>query len=191
MKLGILGGTFDPIHRGHIELAKAARTALNLDKILLIPSGTPPHKPSVNASGEHRFEMAKIATQSLPELECSRHEVDRQGKSYTIETIEHFEKEYPQAKIYFIVGADSIPEIPGWYDAERLYSKVVFAVAARPGTELGDDAPIPFEYVRIPMEAQDVASHQIRDQIRQGEDVTQKVNPEVLRYIEQEELYKS
>jgi nicotinate-nucleotide adenylyltransferase len=133
-KLGILGGTFNPIHYGHLAAAEEVRERLKLDKILFIPSYLPPHKQEEDIpSAAQRFEMVRLATAGNPNFETSDIEIKRQGKSYTIDTIGTLRSTYQHAELNFITGIDTFLEIQTWKDWERLFTLCSFVVLSRPG----------------------------------------------------------
>ncbi|HET9607524.1 MAG TPA: nicotinate-nucleotide adenylyltransferase [Nitrospira sp.] len=133
--VGLLGGTFNPIHNGHVAIAHQAREALALDRVVLIPTGDPPHKPHENlAAAKARFEMVRLAIASDPSLSISDVEVRRSGKSYTIDTIRLLQQEYgPEARLFFLIGLDAFLEFPTWRDPATLLTLCSFVVLSRPG----------------------------------------------------------
>ena len=138
MRIGLLGGTFNPIHVGHLRAAVEVREAFNLDKLLLIPSANPPHKSADQvANAEDRLEMVRLAIKGVPSLEVSDVELNRQGPSYTIETLRYFQDQYgPGSEIHFIVGQDAFSEITTWKSYKELFSTAHFIVMTRPGSKL-------------------------------------------------------
>lgn len=134
MRLGILGGTFNPIHRCHLAIATQTRDRLSLDQVLFIPSGNPPHKPAASlAPAEDRYAMVELAIASEPTFKLSDLEIRRTTKSYTIDTIQLLQSRYPPStELFFIIGLDSLLEFPTWKDASRLLSLCHFVVASRP-----------------------------------------------------------
>ena len=133
--VGLLGGTFNPIHNGHVAIARQAREVLALDRVVLIPTGDPPHKPHENlAAAKDRFEMVRLAIASDPSLSISDVEVRRSGKSYTIDTIRLLQQEYgPEARLFFLIGLDAFLEFPTWRDPATLLTLCSFVVLSRPG----------------------------------------------------------
>ena len=129
LAIGIIGGTFDPIHTAHLIIAQYIGEILNLEKILFVPSSIPPHKTQA-ASSDDRYEMVKLAIAGNPFFEVSRVEIDRTGISYTIDTIKFIKKEYKQ-KIFFIIGADNIPEFHKWHKFEEILKSCEIAIASR------------------------------------------------------------
>jgi len=140
MRIGIMGGTFDPIHLGHLRAAEEIYWAFDLDKIIFIPSSRPPHKDANKvAPALHRYEMVSLATIFTPYFSVSSIEIDRPGRSYSVETVQEIQKVYGKdAVLYFIVGVDAFLEISTWKDARELLACVRFIVTARPGWRLDD-----------------------------------------------------
>ena len=133
-KLGILGGTFNPVHYGHLAAAEEIRDRLKLDRVLFIPSFIPPHKHEEDVPpAVHRMEMVRLAVANNPAFEASDIEIRRGGRSYTVDTIESLQNVYPDAELYFITGLDSFLEIQTWHNWERLLSECRFVVLSRPG----------------------------------------------------------
>ena len=136
-KLGIMGGTFDPIHYGHLVTAEAARNNFDLDAVIFVPSGKPPHKKDYRVTdAKHRYLMTVLAVVTNPYFYVSKTEIDREGHSYTIDTIRAFRKKYPSAELYFITGADAILEILTWKSVDEIIQKCFFIAATRPGYDL-------------------------------------------------------
>ncbi|MEW6409249.1 MAG: nicotinate-nucleotide adenylyltransferase [Nitrospirota bacterium] len=136
MRLGILGGTFNPIHYGHLRPAEEIRERLVLDKVLFIPSARPPHKGSVLVKPEHRLRMVEIAIKGNPHFEVSSVELERKEKSYTVKTLEELLEEYgKEMDFFFILGIDSFLELPTWMEPERLFTLTNFVITSRPPLE--------------------------------------------------------
>lgn len=133
MKTGILGGTFNPVHFGHLRVAEEVREKLNFERILFIPSSAPPLKTEDLADAGHRYEMTRLATGTNPFFEISDIESKRSGKSYTVETLITLREIYPDNEFYFIVGIDSFLDIPAWHQPERIMDLTNFVVVSRPG----------------------------------------------------------
>ncbi len=135
--IGIMGGTFNPIHLGHIRLAQAAYEQYHLDKVLFMPSGDPPHKRQEEVvTAEHRMNMVKLAIKGISYFQPSSMEIDRKGYSYTCETLRELHKKNTQDELYFIIGADSLFHIESWYQPDKIFSQCILLVANR------DDIPI-------------------------------------------------
>lgn len=144
-KLGILGGTFNPIHYGHLAAAEEVRDRLKLDRILFIPASLPPHKFEQDVpSAYHRMEMVRLATSGNPHFEPSDIEIKRGGTSYTIDTIESLRLSYPGAELFFITGLDTFLEIKTWHAWEKLLRICSFVVLSRPGYSFTDLLKIDF-----------------------------------------------
>lgn len=135
IKIGLMGGTFDPIHNGHLVLAEQVRTRFQMDKIIFIPSGNPPHKQSM-ADKDHRYNMTKLAIEDNEFFEISTIELDQDHKTYTIDTVKRMKAEYgDNTEVYFITGADAIIDLPTWKDFDELVTICKFIGSTRPGIE--------------------------------------------------------
>ncbi len=139
-KIGILGGTFDPIHNAHLILGEAAREQFGLDRIVFMPTGKPYMKDQGGnlTSGELRYQMVKLAIDSNPYFTCSRLEIDREGNTYTIDTLYELEKMYPGDEIYLILGGDTFKQIETWYKSEEIFKSCVLLAAVRDNMNIED-----------------------------------------------------
>ncbi|MDR2113880.1 MAG: nicotinate-nucleotide adenylyltransferase, partial [Bifidobacteriaceae bacterium] len=136
-RIGVMGGTFDPIHHGHLVAASEAAKEFALEQVVFVPTGQPPFKDGQNVSpGEHRYLMTVIATASNPSFAVSRVDIDRAGPTYTIDTLSDLAAEYPGAELFFITGADAMGEILAWKDADSLFGLAHFVGVTRPGHTL-------------------------------------------------------
>ena len=135
-RLGIMGGTFDPIHMGHLVTAEQARADLHLDEVVFLPAGSPWQKDDDSTAAEHRYLMTVLATAANPSFSVSRLEVDRTGPTYTVQTLRELRAQVPDATLYFITGADAILNILTWKDAAECLDLAVFVAATRPGYDL-------------------------------------------------------
>ncbi|MBI5848562.1 MAG: nicotinate-nucleotide adenylyltransferase [Nitrospirae bacterium] len=144
MKLGILGGTFNPVHFGHLRAAEEALELAGLDSVLFIPSGNPPLKTEDIASARHRYEMVKLATGNNPRFDLLDLECRTRKKSYTVDTLERLHHLYPDDSLYFILGIDAFLDIPNWYMPEHLLSLAHFLVLSRPGCRFADLSTSPY-----------------------------------------------
>ena len=193
--LGIMGGTFNPIHHGHLAAAEFVREEFKLDKVLFVPSGKPPHKHKGEvASPEHRWTMALLATDSNECFSVSSVEIDRGGESYTSDTIVELEKIYGAgSNCYFITGADAIAEISTWHKSENLPKLAKFIAVSRPGYKL-DMSKIDPRFRRctylIEVPALAISSTEIRERIRKGKTIKYLVPEIVEKYIYKNELYQ-
>jgi nicotinate-nucleotide adenylyltransferase len=194
IRAGILGGTFDPIHIGHVETASAVGRMLSLDYVMLLPSRTPPHRNiEPRASGYHRFAMTALAASEREELRASDIELRRDGPSYTVHTLESLHGDgFAAAQLYFIVGADAFAEIDTWYDYPRLLELANFVVVPRPGFP-APAAPPPHRgptTVRcLDISTPDVSSTEIRQRVARGEPIADLVTRGVAEHIRRHQLY--
>lgn len=188
-RLGVMGGTFDPIHYGHLVAANEVAFALNLDHVVFVPAGQPWQKGSVS-DASHRFEMTRLAIQENPEFSISRVDVDREGPTYAIDTVADIAAENPGAELFFITGADAIADIFSWKDPERLLGLARFIGVSRPGHVLS--APIGAEgsvaLVEVPALA--ISSTDIRDRVHQGKPIRYLLPDSVREYISEHHLYE-
>jgi nicotinate-nucleotide adenylyltransferase len=200
MKLGLFGGSFDPIHRGHLEPVLAACEALGLDRVLFLPTANPPHKPRrAQASPWARFAMVELALLGHERLFASAHELTLDRPAYTVETLEHFRRELPDADLYLIVGGDSFADLPHWVRFREIPRLAQIVVLARPGWDL-DAARLDPEMAalarsdRVSLLGQPevgVSSTQIRSLLAAGEPLPVGAVPEmVVRYIAKYDLYR-
>ncbi len=191
--MGLFGGTFNPLHNAHLEVAKTALNQYELSGIVFIPNGIPPHKERVmDGDKEARYEMVRLAVESIPEFDVSRIEVDREGPSYTIDTIRALKDDYPQG-ICFIVGADRLLKLDTWKEPHELLRSVPFIIAPRSGVSLDIFDVSPFsEAVIVPLQMEDVdlSSSGLRDRIQRGESIREWVPQQVAEYIEEHEYYR-
>jgi nicotinate-nucleotide adenylyltransferase len=189
-----MGGTFDPIHYGHLVTAEEALVQFNLDRVLFMPTGLPVRKIHREVtSGEHRYLMTVIATASNPDFEVSRLEVDRPGPTYTVDTmLELRDMHGPQAELFFITGADAVWEILTWKDSGRLSDVCTFIAATRPGYDLSkfaeeDAGRLRIEFMEVPALA--ISSTDIRERMSRRRPVRYLLPEAVASYIEKNHLY--
>jgi nicotinate-nucleotide adenylyltransferase len=200
-RIGILGGTFDPIHLGHLEAATAARIRLSLDRVILVPSRTPPHRNiEPRASVYHRFAMTALAANSRDRLLVSDLELRRDGQSYTALTLDSLQAEgYKASQLYFIIGADAFAEIEAWHDYPRVLSLSNFVVVPRRGLSFTQLNPIPDPQSLVPgastsvsfieVQTPDVSSTEIRRRVASSEPIEALVPPAVAEHIRRHRLY--
>ncbi|MEN6521518.1 MAG: nicotinate-nucleotide adenylyltransferase [Armatimonadota bacterium] len=195
-RIGIIGGTFDPIHLGHLIIAEEARYQFQLDRVIFIPAGVPPHKPDRPITDkEHRFDMTVLATEDNPAFEVSRIEIDRSGPSYAVDTLAELKKIYGNnTRLFFIIGADAILEILTWYKPEKLRCMCRFIATTRPGYRLSDvKKKLPEEYLeRITfMDAPgvNVSATDLRNRAASGRPIKYMVPKAVEDYITDNKLY--
>lgn len=195
LSLGIMGGTFDPIHYGHLVTAEAARCGFKLEKVIFVPSGHPPHKKHSNiSSAEHRYQMTKLAIQSNPCFEISRLELDRPGYSYAIDTVSTFLNKYgDETDLYFITGADAILEILTWKSVDMLMKHCKFIAATRPGFHLDDVSQLPAEFMKkiifMEVPALAISSTDIRQRVATQRPIKYLLPEQVETYIFRNHLY--
>lgn len=195
-RIGIMGGTFDPLHIAHLIAAEEARTAFNLDRVIFIPAGQPPHKAGNPVSGaEHRYAMALLGTGENPYFEVSRMEIERQGPSYSVDTIRALRSALgPGVEIYFIAGADEILDIEAWHEAQALPSLARFIALPRPGFDLSWlEQRLPAHFLAsidvLRMREIDVSATEIRRRCSAGESMRYLVPESVEAYILKNNLY--
>ena len=200
IRLGILGGTFDPIHLGHLEAASAARRTFSLDRVLLLPSRTPPHRSNEpRASGFHRFAMAALAAAER-DMVVSDLELRRDGPSYTALTLEALHRDgYAPSQLFFITGSDAFAEVGTWYDYPRILGLANFVVVSRPGAPRASDlvsnpesathSPAAPTVLSVEAATPDVSSTEIRRRVAAGESIDGLVPPSVAGHIRRHHLY--
>lgn len=210
MNLGVLGGTFNPIHLAHLRLAEEMREALALERVLLVPAGDPPLKRRGVVKAEQRLEMVRRASASNPALEVCDLEVRRAGPSYSVDTLAELRTRMPAATLWFVVGADTLPDLESWREPERLFSLAHFAVATRPGhpQSLRDLLPVSLagafrdgprglvhtasrnELRSIPFTPLAISATDIRRRVARGASIRYLVSDEVLEYVRKHQLYR-
>lgn len=199
MRIGILGGTFNPPHTGHLIVAREAMEKAQLDKIVFIPCGNPPHKEiSDIPDGKHRIEMVKLAIEGHAGFEISDIEIVDRGKSYTAKTLEKLKKIYPGDRLCFIVGADSLCQMEEWFCPEEIFRQAEIVVAGRGGVENDDlekaikDYKVKYnaDITKITMETVDMSSSDIRSRIKCDQSIKDMVCDKVIDYIYRSEIYK-
>jgi nicotinate-nucleotide adenylyltransferase len=192
-KIGILGGTFDPIHLGHLVLAEQVREKLNLDQVIFIPSAIPPHKTKQKLSpAKDRFQMTNLALEGNPKFSVSDMELKREGLSYTIDTLKMLKRKYQNSKIYFLTGSDVLDEIRTWKDPEQIYRMVQVVIATRPGFDSFDpDNHFAKKSIIVPITGVDISSTRIREMARKGKSIRYLVPAKVGEYIKKKNLYRS
>ncbi len=198
-KIGIMGGTFDPIHTGHLATAEAVRVEYDLERVLFIPAANPPHKQHSRVTKPlHRYIMTVMATYSNPHFHVSPIEIERPGLSYAIDTVLELIKQYgDNIEFYFIVGSDTIQELASWKDIDHLLEICHFIAANRPGSAYTlEDIIKPFGekgFKRIhslPTPELEISSTDVREKVRQGRSIKYFVPESVEIYICKENLYK-
>ena len=192
MKIGLFGGTFNPVHSGHVNLVKNFKVKLSLDRVIVIPTAQPPHKEAKElASAEDRINMCKLAFGSLAEV--SDIEISRGGKSYTVLTLEELKKKYPDDELYFLVGSDMLLSFKRWYRWEDILSMCTLCATDRSNEESCREADKDFfeKIIFCDFEKIVVSSSEVREKLEKGESVDAILPREVQKYIEEKGLYNA
>lgn len=212
MKLGVLGGTFDPVHAGHLYLGAYTREYLELDRVLFMVAKAPPHKQTKPVTDSyHRYAMTVLALQDSPAFFASRLELHREGPSYTIDTLNVLNSQFPDSQICFIAGSDSLKEVHLWKDCDKLFKRYSLVFVQRPGAKVNLDrlelaseirqllrtVPsrekqeiIPGESYLLDIEPPAISSTQLRDQIGSNKKISSDlISPAVHRYAEKYQIY--
>jgi nicotinate-nucleotide adenylyltransferase len=186
LRLGLLGGTFDPIHFGHLRAAESAREALGLQRVLFVTAGTPPHRAAPRTSAQDRFAMTSLATAGNEDFVASDVELQREGPSYTVDTVSALKAAHPADEVVLLVGADAYGEIGTWRERERLMSLCRVAVMPRPGEpDPGAGGALRVEGPILPISASD-----IRRRVHEGRSIRYLVPEGVAAYIAKKGLYR-
>ncbi|GAB3138582.1 nicotinate-nucleotide adenylyltransferase [Marisediminicola antarctica] len=189
-RIGVMGGTFDPIHNGHLSAASEVRQHFNLDEVVFVPTGVPYQKTGVTAS-EHRYLMTVIATASNPSFTVSRVDIDRIGPTYTIDTLRDLRAERPDADLFFISGADAVAQIIDWKDAVELFELAHFVAVTRPGHPLSVSGLPEQDVSLLEVPALAISSTDCRSRVNRGFPVWYLVPDGVVQYISKHHLYRS
>ncbi len=197
MKTGILGGTFNPIHNGHLYMAFEAKETLDLDRIIFVPNYIPPHKEAMDRDPEDVLNMILLAIEEYEDFHLSTYELEKKGLSYTYETLEHFTKIYPNDEIYFIIGEDSYVNFSSWRNPEIILNLADLVVFQREltGKDRTSDAAEFFEKhekhpIILDSLTLEVSSSDIRDRVKSGKEIGYLVPNRVRDYIDEHGLYK-
>ena len=185
-----MGGTFDPIHHGHLVAASEVAQSFDLDEVIFVPTGQPWQKSGVSPS-EHRYLMTVIATASNPRFTVSRVDIDRAGPTYTIDTLRELKSTRPEAELFFITGADALAQILSWRDHDELWDLAHFVAVSRPGHVLST-AGLPTDDVsQLEIPALAISSTDCRERVEHGNPVWYLVPDGVVQYIAKHHLYRS
>jgi len=199
-RLGIMGGTFDPIHYGHLVAAETARSAFALEQVLFIPTGNPPHKVAYKVTDAwERFHMVASSIQTNDRFQVSSLEIEREGPSYTIDTLRTLRELLPEQELYFITGADALRDILSWRQPAEIIKLATIIAASRPGYSLdellfliGENAPrLRNRIFQLEIPALAISSTDIRRRVREGLSIRYLLPDKVRLYIEQEGLYRN
>jgi nicotinate-nucleotide adenylyltransferase len=195
MRIGVLGGTFDPIHFGHLAVAKAAIECAQLDRVLFVPSAQPPHRTAAVAPAEDRFAMTNLAVQGEPRFEVSDVEVRRGGRSYTVDTLNELHRAFPNDELFLILGWDAARLFRTWREPERVSELASLVTVDRPGMAPPTPSEIavlrldPARVVNCHVPTPDVSGSALRRAIASGQPVAGQLPPAVERYIAERHLY--
>lgn len=191
MRLGVMGGTFDPIHHGHLVAASEAAWLLDLEEVVFVPTGQPYRKDAREVSpAEHRYLMTVIATASNPRFSVSRVDIDRPGVTYTIDTLRDLRRQHPDAELFFITGADALSQILQWKDADELWQLAHFVGVTRPGHDMDTAELPPGEYSLLEIPAMAISSTDCRARVVADKPVWYLVPDGVVQYIGKHGLYR-
>ncbi len=202
MRIGIFGGSFDPVHLGHLELARCCQQQAELNEVWFVPTARQPLKHSgPSATADQRLAMLELAIADFPNWKVSRAEIDRGGVSYTVETLRHLHEVMPEAELMFMMGADALHDLPSWLDPGEICRLATPLVVARAGEPEPDfDAllaicpPDRVEHIRalqVEMEAMPISSSELRQRLAQGRSIEGMLPNAVLRYIRDKHLYSA
>lgn len=219
-RLGLFGGSFNPIHNGHLAIARKAHEILALDRTLFIPTGDPPHKQDrALAPAHHRYEMVRLAIADMPEFELSDIELSRQGKSYSIDTVRELQRQCGSGtRLYFLIGLDAFLDLPSWREPDALLAACSFVVISRPGQSFQSLATLPFlrhvapnqlapldtgtlnrldlplpsgeKIICLPLPPSSISASDIRHRIQRGAMLANLLPPPVESYILRQQLYR-
>lgn len=197
-KYGIFGGSFNPIHYGHLMICEYIKEEMGLDKVIFIPTGNPPHK-DLGVSAEDRYEMVRLAISPNPDFEISDIETTRVKLSYTVDTIRELKKIYKEEKLYFLIGLDSLFQLKTWKKIGDLSQEIEFVVALRPGYIDKEEINKEIDFLRdnfgtrinlIKTPLYEISSTDLRDRIHEGKSLRYLIPKKVLDYIEESGFYK-
>lgn len=197
-KYGIFGGSFNPIHYGHLMICEYIKEEMGLDKVIFIPTGNPPHK-DLGVSAEDRYEMVRLAISPNPDFEISDIETTRVNLSYTVDTIRELKKIYKEEKLYFLIGLDSLFQLKTWKKIGDLSQEIEFVVALRPGYIDKEEINREIDFLRdnfgtrinlIKTPLYEISSTDLRDRIHEGKSLRYLIPKKVLNYIEESGFYK-
>ena len=189
-RIGVMGGTFDPIHHGHLVAASEVARAFDLDEVVFVPTGQPYMKSDVT-DAEHRYLMTVIATASTPMFTVSRVDIDRPGPTYTVDTLRDLHAQRPDAQLVFISGADAVQQILDWKDHDGLWDLAHFVAVTRPGHDLSITGLPERDVSLLEVPALAISSTDCRDRVRRGSPVWYLVPDGVVQYISKHHLYRS
>jgi len=191
MRIGVFGGTFDPVHNIHLDVARAALQHANLDKVLFVVASQPPHKRNgFHATPDQRYEMVELALKDEPKMEPCHLELDRDGPSYTVDTLRELNRQYDGAALNLIMGLDSLVDLPQWKDTEEILDLAHILVVTRPGPK-GIPPSLQGRYTVVPFEPIDESSTDVRTLMFEGKPFEDRVPSAVARYIHKHNVYNA
>ncbi len=196
MRLGLFGGTFDPIHQGHLILAEQCRESCRLDRVWFVVTGAPPHKQGDRTAVGHRLEMVRIAIAGHSAFSVSEIEASRPGPHYSVETLEAIRRDHPGDELFFLIGADSLADLPAWREPARIAQLATIVVVNRPGIDcppparLPDFGPEAQPLLSVTIPPIGIASSDLRRRLAEGRSVRYMVPRGVQAYIEAQGLYR-
>lgn len=185
---GIVGGLFDPIHYGHLELGKNACRQLQLDKVMFIPSYHPPHRTE-HTGYEKRCRMVELAIGNNPDYILSRIEAEIEGPGFTVEVLKRLHERHPDVKFYFLIGSDNLTKMEDWHKPEEIFDLADVAMAYRPGENMDLTGKFADLIIKIEMPAVNISSTAIRNAVKKGDPIDRAVPKKVADYIYRENLY--
>mgnify|MGYP001311733063 FL=1 len=187
--IAVFGGSFDPVHNGHVMIARSALAELELDRLIVMPAAQSPFKPDqALAPAAARMEMLRAAFSGEPEIEISSWELDRGGVSYSIETLRALAAEHPEAQLFYLIGADHVATLPQWREADALAAAATFVVVPRPGAP-EEVFPQPFSGRYLQGKPMAISASEIRDRLRAGRSVANFVPPPVAQLLNSMQIY--
>lgn len=197
-RVAIMGGAFDPLHYGHLVTAQTVYDSFDVDKVVIMPLGEAPHKNMSSATAEERYEMIKAAVADNPAFAVSSMEIERKGKTYTVDTLSEIKKNNPNTEIYFVMGADEITSVERWKQPEKLLKMCDFIAVTRPGFD-NEKVKNKIDSIRkkygcniffLEVPSLDISSTELREKIRSGKNVKYLIPKETEKYIADHDLYK-
>jgi nicotinate-nucleotide adenylyltransferase len=191
LRIGVFGGTFDPVHNAHLEIGRAAVAQANLDRLLFVVAGQPPHKRDATfAPAEDRYRLVEAALADEPHMEPSRIELDRNGPSYTADTLSFLNGQFPKAALFLVLGMDALIDLPRWRDPNRILTLARLLVVPRPGDWNVPDA-VRGHYDMLHFAQTDVSSTDVRRRIAEGAPLSHLLPPAVCELIERTGIYRT
>lgn len=199
MRVGVFGGSFDPIHYGHLILVEQCREQARLDEVLIIPAARPPHKLDTRVTAfEHRVAMLRLAVEGIPGLSIDLLEAHRHGPSYTADTLKEIQAQRPGDELFLLLGSDGLPDLPSWYEPRRVVERATLVVMERPGWPVRTPAevasaigiePAGLRMIRVEVPLIDIASRDIRRRMSEGRTVRFMLPEPAIEYARRERLY--